>query len=528
MACAVATRRPPTSEEVTLNFRSILAGGSHSSDQLVKSEYPAVVSRYPVKFWWFAKHGYQPHVYQALFHGAADEERQLTQFRHLVAGRRGGKTLSAAWEVLFYAMNPREFHRDAHGTESDRPLWIWILAKDYPSGFPSLATLLDVMGQAKLVKGRDYQYNKTERRIEFTESGTIVQFKTADNPQSLRGAGLDILWIDEAAFIEDDEAWLVTAPALADKLGLVITTTTPHGKNWFWKEFFQGDALTDPAQFRVEYTSIDNPYFPRRSWEYYRRRYHPIMFRQEFLASFDAFTGIALQGDWLKYWTSGAPDVQNGEITIKPYFQEDSGTYKLRIFLGIDPAISQSDNADHFAMAVLGITDDNSQAFLIDYFVGRLTFPEQLDKIREWHQQWRPQMIGIESNAYQHALAQMAYRLEGLPPIVPVFSKGTKNERILAMSPVFKTGQVRIRRSMPEFIDQWVNFNPARKNQEDDLLDAVEIALGTAGVLLPRAPYAAAVEDAPKNVDDEARQMIRKLKDKQDGKQWDPELGTEF
>src|SRR5690242_8179228 len=241
-----------------MNYRSILAGGEHSSDWLAKNEYPRMVDRFPVKFWWFAQHGYNPHVYQALFHGAVDDESHLTQFRHLVAGRRGGKTLSAAWEVLFYALHPREFHRDAHGEDSDRALWIWILAKDYPSGFPSLATLLDVMGQAGLQKGKDYHYNKTERRIEFTESGTLVQFKTADNPQSLRGAGLDILCIDEAAFIETDEAWLVSAPALADKLGLVITTTTPHGKNWFWREWFQGDSLTDPQQFRVEYTSIDN------------------------------------------------------------------------------------------------------------------------------------------------------------------------------------------------------------------------------------------------------------------------------
>jgi predicted phage terminase large subunit-like protein len=509
-----------------VDYRSVLAGGKHNSDWLSRNEYPKVVARYPVKFWWFQSKGYNPHVYQALFHGAADDEGVLAQYRHLVAGRRGGKTLSAAWEVLFYALHPREFHRDAHGEDSDRALWVWILAKDYPSGFPSLATLLEVMGKAGLVKGRDYHYNKTERRIEFIESGSLVQFKTADNPQSLRGAGLDILWIDEAAFIEDDEAWLVSAPALADKLGLVITTTTPHGKNWFYREWFQGEALEDQRQFRVEYTSIDNPYFPRRSWEYFRKHYHPIMFRQEFLASFDAFSGIALQGDWLKYWVKGKAETD--EVSLLPYLNEETGQYKLKIYIGIDPAISLSDRADHFAAAIIGVTEDNDQAFLLDYYLGRLEFPDQIDKIRELFQQWRPDFIGIESNAYQKALMQMSYRMEGLPPIMAVFSKGIKNERILAMSPLFKLGRIRIRRTMPEFIEQWVNFDPERKNQEDDLLDAVEIALGAAGVLLPRNPFASGLDnDSGKtpDVDEEARLQIRRLAGR-DGR-FDDELGSE-
>ena len=501
----------------------MLAGGSHVSKTLVETEYPKILERYPTKFWWFAQFGYQPHVWQAVFHGAADEHDLIKPFRHLVAGRRGGKTLSAAWETLFYALHPSEFHRDVHGTASDRPLWIWILAKDYPTGFASLATLLEVMGKAGLTKGRDYQYNKTERKIEFA-NGTLVQFKTADDPQSLRGAGLDILWIDEAAFIDSADAWLVVAPALADKEGIVITTTTPHGKNWFYEEFFAGPALDDELQFRVEYTSIDCPYFPRARWEYYKQRYHPIMFRQEFMAAFDAFTGIALQGDWLKFWVRGNPDIKTGDLGLGDLYDKETGRYKLRIFLGIDPAISQADTADHFAMAVIGLTEDNTQAYLLDYYVGRMEFPDQLDKLREWHQQWRPQMIGIESNAYQHALAQMAYRMEGLPPIVPVFAAGKKNERILAMSPLFKVGRVRLSRDHVDFIDQWVNFDPSKKNQKDDLLDAVEIALGTAGVLLPRAPYKAAI-DEPTTPSQEAAARIRQMKAKRN-RPYDPELGA--
>jgi hypothetical protein len=344
-----------------LDIRSVLAGGERRADQLTRELMPGALEAFPTKFYWFATHGYVPHVYQAAFHGALNPDTgRLTRFRHLVAGRRGGKTLSAAWEVLFYALFPREFHRDVHGIESDEGLWIWLLTKDYPTGFPSLTTLRQVMRQAGLQKGVHYQENRAERRIEFIVSGSVIQFKTADDPQSLRGAGLDILWMDEAAFIPTDEAYTVTQPALGDKEGLVITTTTPNGKNWVWEEFFSGPALDDPNEFRVQYTSIDNPYFKKAEWERFKRRYHPVFFQQEFMASFDAFIGLSLHGEWLKYYVTGNPDVKTEDISVK-HLMTPEGHYRLRVFMGVDPAASLSDTADHFAMAVIGITDDSAQ-----------------------------------------------------------------------------------------------------------------------------------------------------------------------
>ena len=466
-----------------MDFKSRLAGGQLSSADLAP-HVEAGVHQFPLKLYWFASKGYVPHVWQTTFHTAAIDNR-LTMNRHLVAGRRGGKTLSAAWEVLFYAMHPEQYHLDARGETSSRPLWMWVLTKDYPTGFASQHTLLDVMNQAGLVHGKDFKFNKTERRIDF-DNGTLIQFKTAEDPQSLRGAGLDLLWMDEAAFIPTDDAFQVVSPALAEKRGQVITTTTPHGKNWLWETFFDGAALTDPEEFRVQYTSLDNPYFPKEQWIRYRERMHPTMFKQEFMASFEAMHGIALHGEWLKFYTTGKPS--DPEEQSIQHLRKDDGTYDLEIYLGVDPAISLADTADYFSMAVVGITSDRERGYLLDTFLGRLDFPDQLLKMQEWILKWRPMLVGVESNAYQRSLAQQANRLAGFPAIVPVISKGRKQERILAMSPLFRTGKIRIGKQHADFIDQWVTFDPERKNQRDDLLDAVEIALGVAGVLLPMNP----------------------------------------
>lgn len=497
-------------------LRSATAGGADWAKDVAAKAYPQFANEFPVKFYWFLDKQYRPHEWQAAFHSASTEGN-LTRFRHLVAGRRGGKTLSAAWEVLFYCMFPEEFHRDAHGDESQRPLWVWVLTKDHEVGFPARMAFQQALWESGMKKDKDYRWNKTEKLIEFND-GTIVQFKTADDPQSLRGAGLDILWIDEAAFIPTDEAWGVVLPALTDKLGLVITTTTPQGRNWFWKEFWSDLSLADPDQFRVEYTSIDNPYFTKKEWERMRLRMHPILFKQEFMAAFNALAGVELQGDWLKYYSYGDPDRGETKLPLT------EGQFKGRKFIGVDPASSLSDKADHFAMCLIGISDDNTQAFVLKTYRDRIAFPDQIDKIREWFLMYRPEYIGIESNAYQRALAQQASRMEGLPPIVPVISKGKKEERIMAMSPVFKIGKCRIHKSMVDFVEEWVNYDSTKANTDDDLLDATEIALSAAGVLLPTSITMEDESSRPKTLDEEAWAQIRA---KLDGKNkaFDYELG---
>ena len=508
-------------------YKSVSAGGLSSIEKIEKSLKTALEC-FPVKFYWFLQKGYTPHAWQMLFHGA-QEDGKITRFRHLVAGRRGGKTLSAAWEVLFYALHPREFHRDAHGVDSERPLWIWALAKDHTTGRPSLLTFLEVMEKAGLFKDRDYRYNKTEKTIEFMESGTLVEFKTAEDPQSLRGAGLDFLWIDEGAFVRSNEAWNVVRPALSDKFGRVITTTTPMGKNWYFDEFWSERSLIDPQQFRVEYTSIDNPYFASEEWDYAKLHMHPVIFKREYMASFDAMSGVELDGEWLKYYVvgEGAAIGSPDDIRLTP----KEGKHNLRTYIGIDPAISLADTADSFAMALIGIAEDNSFIYLLETFKGRIPFPEQLVKISEWNLRYRPQFIGIESNAFQRALEQQAQRLADFPPVIPVFNRARKVERLMGMAPLFKIGKVRIHRGQHDFIDEWVSYDTTNKNPKDDLLDAVEIALGVAGVLLPGLPLEKTRTtflgtEAPLSLDEEAREQIRGLASRE--KSFDSELGSEW
>lgn len=456
------------------------------------------VAPYGAKFGWFLQHGYEPHVWQILFHTMRREglpnpvllhpmahpaDRvlaeqamkyvdKLVRYRHLVAGRRGGKTLSAAWETLFYATHPEQFHWDAHGRKADDPLWIWELSDTYKLGRPALLTFLKVTRAAGLVPGRDFNFNKTEKVFEFPD-GTLLEFKSADDPESLRGAGLDILWMDEAAFIARKDAYVVVYPALSDKQGLVISTTTPKGKNWFYDMFWNAKALQDPNVGSVEYRSVDNPYFLEEEWKEAQVNYHPLMFKQEFMAMFDAMAGVELSGEWLHYYTM--KDVPRLPGSKRP---------DLKVYMAVDPAVSLSDANDRFAVAVVGVARDNSQVYILETFAGRIPFPEQVEKIQEMSAAWRPEIIGIEAQAYQRALIQQLERSVISLPILPILNATKKMERIMGMAPVFKIGKVKVHERQSDFIDEWLNYDSTLKNPKDDVLDAVEMALRTAGVLI--------------------------------------------
>lgn len=489
-----------------------------------EQEVAAAIAPFAPKFLWFAEQGYLPHIWQVAFHASSVGEK-LRRYRSLVAGRRGGKTLSAAWEVIYYATHPTEFHHDAHGRDSDAPLHVWVLTPDYrSSGRAALHAIRKVLKESNLVEGRDYKENRGDLYIEFS-NGSLIEFKTAERPDKLVGAGLDILWIDEAALIPSEEAWNIARPALSDKLGLVICTTTPRGKNWYHKLFWGAAGSTNPQVGTVEYRSIDNPHFPAEEWTEQKRSYHPLLFKQEYMASFDSMAGKELSGEWLKYFTFEREASDPDEIAI-PRVGETK-KYDLTTYIGVDPAVSLSEEADKFAIALIGITKDNSQVFLLRLWSGRIPFHEQLEKISEWHQQYRPEYIFVESVAYQRVLADQAMRLPGLPNIVPVFPPpGVKKwERILSMAPLFRTGKIRIHQHMHrEFIEEWLDYDSTLKNPKDDCLDAVEIVLRMAGVMQTPLPTTPEYDtERPATLQELANRHRRSRRDN-----YDPEMGVDF
>lgn len=481
-----------------------MASYKYTSPRLSADELAARVAKCAVKIAWFMERGYQPHYYQLLYHTDRGPDGLLRRFRHLVAGRRGGKTLSAAWETAYYFANPEQYWLDFKGIESDEPLWMWMLAENNKYGRPALIAFRKVMRQAGYIYGKDYTENKGDKFFMFGD--TLLEFKSADDPDALRGAGLHWVWMDEAGYIRTKLPWEVVQLSLSDNEGALSTTTTPRGKNWLFDEFWSAEALADEAQMRVEYRSIDNPHYSKNEWLRLKKTMHPLVFKREMMAAFDSMDGVEFPGEWLHYYTEA--DLPR-EDTTRPNRGTWEG-YGLDKYIGIDPATSMSAAADRFAITLVGVDKATSKAYMLEQWAGKLPFPDQIVLINEWYLKYQPRIIGCEAQAYQAALVQQFERIQTLAPIVPVFAKGKKTERLMAMSPMFKIGKVLIRADHRDFIDEWISYDPALRNPKDDCLDSAEIALRTAGALLPILvgqpdKFDALFDDEPASLNEAAR-----------------------
>lgn len=135
-----------------------------------------------------------------------------------------------------------------------------------------------------------------DRRI-ILKNGTMLWARSGDNPDTLRGEGLDGCILDEAAMLRKDVWTEAIRPALADKMGWAWLISTPRGKNWFYKECLKGES-TDPKYAHYasfHFTSYDNPFLRRSEIDAMAEELPDLSFRQEILAEFVEGGGIVFQ-----------------------------------------------------------------------------------------------------------------------------------------------------------------------------------------------------------------------------------------
>ena len=123
------------------------------------------------------------------------------------------------------------------------------------------------------------------KRIELIQ-GSAIEFKSADNFDSLRGSGIHLLVIDEAALI-DREAWEeALRPTLTDTKGKAIFVSTPKGRNYFFELFCRGQDPQYPEWESFTFPTSSNPYISPDEIEEAKRTLPDTVFRQEYLAEF--------------------------------------------------------------------------------------------------------------------------------------------------------------------------------------------------------------------------------------------------
>jgi hypothetical protein len=196
-----------------------------------------------------------------------------TRFRVVVAGRRFGKTHLSIRELAYHARLP------------DKEVW-------YVA--PTYKMARQIVWRKLKNKLQDLNWiaktNETELTISLI-NGSTISLKGADNYDSLRGVGLDFIVLDEFADI-DPEAWFETLrPTLSDKQGRALFIGTPKGiGNWGYN-IYQNSQEDPEAWQSFSYTTLDGGNVTEEEIESARRDLDERTFRQEYMASFETFSG---------------------------------------------------------------------------------------------------------------------------------------------------------------------------------------------------------------------------------------------
>lgn len=165
----------------------------------------------------------------------------LTRYVVHEGGTRSSKTISLCqWIILYALSNPGET--------------ISIARKSFPAlRISAMRDFFDVLGKLGL-----YDENQHAKMTNsYLLNGTTIEFMSVDDPQKKRGSGRDVLWINEANELTEDDARQL---ALRTRKKIILDYN-PSGGERHW---IRRNVLTLPPEELtvIRSTYLDNPFLP--------------------------------------------------------------------------------------------------------------------------------------------------------------------------------------------------------------------------------------------------------------------------
>ncbi len=260
---------------------------------------------------------------------------------------------------------------------------------------------------------------QSERLVTFPNGGEI-QVRSADNPDSLRGEGLDFVVMDECAFIHEDAWQEAIRPALADRKGRALFISTPKGRNWFWRIWQRCMDEHDTEWHGWQLPTSANPYIDPAEIEAARLGLPERIFLQEFLAQFLDDAG----GVFRRVMEAATAEPQDGAHLHHEYtFGVDWGR-----------------QSDYTAIAVMDVT--TSSLVALDRF-NQIDYTVQLGRLRALYERFRPRVIVAEANSMGRPLVEQMQR-DGLPVMPFTTTSASKPLIIDDLTLAFERAALRI------------------------------------------------------------------------------------
>lgn len=318
----------------------------------------------------YVKFAFEPYPLQKEIIDYLDGTRKNTkggEYRFLIAalGRQSGKSWLAKYVLLDRAIN-----RDH--------ICMWV-APTIPTARGHWDALVKFVRDSGLEDAGYAKINQTAKDIKFIDGG-YISVRSAIDPDNLRGASLDLLVLDEAAFYRNGSYvwWSVCFPMITATGGKVLFTTTPNGRNWVYDLFKMGQTSDDSYYKSWNVPSEASPYQDKALLAQTKRHMPSLQWREEFMAEFLADGG----GVFAEVERAARVPVQ---------FLPVEGADIERYVAGID----------------VGYKGDYTVFTVIDVFERKQVYSERftnigtvrtLKRIIELLDIWQPKVTHIESN----------------------------------------------------------------------------------------------------------------------------------
>lgn len=190
---------------------------------------------------------YKPSKPQIDFHNLVNEHKPFISL--LVAGRQTGKSFFMMNDAIMRCLNKgrqRIFWVSPIQDQANKVM------KDVEAAFINHQDLF-----TEIVKRFDRKNNEM-----YFYNGSFIKFRSADSGDNLRGATLDFIYIDEAAFMAEAFINEVLLPMVTRTGGRVCMASTFNGKNWFWDWYQRGldtDNQDDIVAVKKTYLDLEDP-----------------------------------------------------------------------------------------------------------------------------------------------------------------------------------------------------------------------------------------------------------------------------
>jgi predicted phage terminase large subunit-like protein len=310
--------------------------------------------------------------------------QNAARFKVVVCGRQWGKTALGAVMCVTAALRGKD---------------VWWVAPSYPLAEHAWRYLHRLSVQIPGVRFQE----KPIYRITFPTGGTI-QLKSADNPDSLRGATLDGVVFDEAAQAKA-EAWPTLEPTLAIRRGWAMFISTPKGLNWF-QELYE-EAGKAPGWERWRFPSSSSPYFQPEELALAKARHSSLFFSQEYEAEFISAALGLFKAVWFRYWH---PDGTN-YVLGQP--ENVVAAKSCRRFATVDLAWSVGERADYTVISNWALSPTR-HLILLGVTRGRFEGPDIVPLMSAAYKTYKLGYLVVERATRQTSIIQEAVRT-GLP-----------------------------------------------------------------------------------------------------------------